>query len=196
MEIVDAESVQLAERNCDGYGLAKYPWIRNPNNLPNNYEQAARCLEHIEKRLSRDKEYAKKYSDQIDDMLARGVARKLSEKENDTYDGPVFYIAHHAVIKESSKTTPLRIVFNSSKKYQGHCINDYWAKGPDGYINNLLGCLLKFRENYIGIIGDIRKMYNSVRISSIDQHCHRFLWRGMNCSISPYIYIYIYYHSS
>ena len=44
---------------CENYWLAKYLWIRIPDNLPNNYEQAAQCLEDIEKRLSRDKEDAK-----------------------------------------------------------------------------------------------------------------------------------------
>ena len=63
-------------------------------------------------------------------------------------------------------TTPLRIVFDSSHKYKGHSLNSYWAKGPDAYVNNLLAVLLKFRENSVGIVGDIKKMYNSVYIKT------------------------------
>ena len=28
-------------------------------------------------------------------------------------------------------------------------------------------------------------MYNSVRMSFFDQHCHRFLWRNMNTNVPP-----------
>ncbi|KAK4316834.1 hypothetical protein Pmani_012035 [Petrolisthes manimaculis] len=34
-----------------------------------------------------------------------------------------------------------------------------------------------FRENPVAIIGDISKMFNSVRLSEFDSHVHRFLWR-------------------
>lgn len=39
--------------------------------------------------------------------------------------------------------------------------------------------LLRFRENYYAAVGDIKRMYHSVRISENDQHVHRFLWRNL-----------------
>ena len=45
--------------------------------------------------------------------------------------------------------------------------------------------MLGFRENCVGFVGDIRKMYNSVAITLLDQHCHRFLWRNMKVSKKP-----------
>ena len=47
-------------------------------------------------------------------------SRKLSKEELENYTGPVHYIPHHAVIRPESKSTPVRIVFNSSSVYQGH----------------------------------------------------------------------------
>ena len=73
--------------------------------------------------------------------------------------------------------------------FKGSCINDFWAKGPDKYISNILGCYIRFRENYIAFIGDIKKMFNSVHIGTIDQHCHRFLWRALDESVDPDIYV-------
>ena len=32
-------------------------------------------------------------------------------------------------------------------------------------------------------------MYNSVRITLFDQHCHRFLWRNMNFDLRPDTYV-------
>ena len=39
------------------------------------------------------------------------------------------------------------------------------------------------------MVGDIRKMFNSIAISEMDQHCHRFLWRDMNTMEKPKSYV-------
>lgn len=168
--------------------VAQYPWVRDPRELPDNREVALKMLKDTEKRLQRDGSHLQMYKEQINDMLQRGVARKLTQTELDEYDGPVHYLSHHAVLKPESASTPCRIVFNSSARYQGHSLNDYWAKGPD-LMNNMLGILLRFREGPVAFVGDIRKMYHAVKISIIDQHTHRFLWHDMptNCEPSTYV---------
>ena len=128
------------------------------------------------------------YKSQIDDMIIRGVARKLSRNEIDDYDGPTFYIPHHEVIKRESESTPCRIVFNTSAKFHGHIINDYWAKGPT-LMRNLLGVIIRFREEEVAVTGDIKKMYHSVKLSELDQHTHRFLWRDLDTEKYPDTYV-------
>ena len=121
-------------------------------------------------------------------MLDRKVARELSIVEMKSYDGPVHYITHHAVIKRESSSTPVRIVFNTSLNYKGHVLNDCWAKGPDAYITNLLKVLIRFRENRVAFAGDIVKMYHTIWLSIVDQHMHRFLWRDVKVDESPRTY--------
>ncbi|XP_068756184.1 uncharacterized protein [Montipora capricornis] len=70
----------------------------------------------------------------------------------------------------------------------GHMLNDYWAKGPH-LLNDLLGVLIRFRENNIAMIGDIKKMYHTVKIKTIEQHTHRFLWRDMDTGRPPDTYV-------
>ena len=70
----------------------------------------------------------------------------------------------------------------------GHVLNEYWANGPD-LLNNLLGVLIRFRENRVAFIGDIKKMYHTVKTSELDQHTHRFLWRDMDSTREPDTYI-------
>ncbi|XP_045110007.1 uncharacterized protein LOC123503946 [Portunus trituberculatus] len=167
----------------------KYPWIREPEDLPNNVSVAVARLKSTEKRLSKlGTHYCGLYNDQIQDMVNRGVARRLSIKELNNYEGPVHYIHHHEVLKPSSSSTPLRIVFNSSASYMGHILNDYWAKGPD-VLNSLLGILIRFRQGKFAVTGDISKMYNSVKMGTLDQHTHRFLWRNMDNERPPDHYI-------
>ena len=141
-----------------------------------------------EKRLLKNPQHAKVYDLQVKDMVARDVARKLSKEEMSSYKGPVHYISHHEVLKPDSKSTPVRIVFNSSAKYMGHVLNEYWAKGPD-LLNNLVGVLIRFRENQVALMGDIRKMYHTVKTKPIDQNTHRFLWRDMETTREPDTYI-------
>ena len=156
------------------YWEASYPWIKNPENLPDNRNAAIATLRSTERRLMRNQDMAKLYQEQINDMVKRKVARVLTPEEIKSYNGPVHYINHHAVLKPDSKTTPCRIVFNSSASYQGHVLNNYWAKGPD-LMNNMLGIILRFRGERVAITGDIRKMYHAVKIPLLDQHTHQFL---------------------
>ena len=166
----------------------KYPWIEDPQFLPNNRLAAEAMLFSTEQRLRRDPARAKTYQEQVVDMIERGVAVKLSKKEQSEYKGPVHYLPHHEVINENSKSTPLRIVFNASAKFHGKCLNDFWAKGPD-LLNDQLGILLRFREHNIGIAGDIRKMYHAIKLSSgLERHTHRFLWRDLDLKRNPDIY--------
>ena len=168
--------------------IAEYPWIKDPNSLPNNKRVAVAKLISTEKRLAKSKNHAETYDHQIQDMLDRNVARKLTDEELKTYKGPLHYISHHEVLKPDSKTTPVRIVFNSSANYMGHVLNEYWAKGPD-LLNSLLGILIRFRENEVAFIGDVRKMYHTVYTREIEQHTHRFLWRNMDITRPPDTYV-------
>ena len=157
------------------FWTATYPWIKDPYGLPNNYAVAASHLKSLQKRLQRlGGNQWRVYSEQMDDMMKRGVARKLSEEERKEYRGPVHYLPHFGVSSESS-STPLRIVFNASSNVSGTNLNSFWSAGAD-CLNSLPGILARFREGFCAFIGDVRKMYNSVRISPLDQHCHRFLW--------------------
>ena len=128
----------------------RYPWKRDPLYLPNNRQTAFAILKSTEKRLMKDKTRMQMYQAQIQDMLDREVARKLTEKEINQYKGPVYYVSHHEILKEESETTPCRIVYNASANFKGHVLNDYWVKGTS-LINNLAGILLRFREDYIGM---------------------------------------------
>lgn len=139
--------------------------------------------------LKKGSEWRETYTSQVLDMVERGVARKLAVKEMQDWTGPVFYISHLAVQNSNSESTPVRIVFNSSQKCDGISLNDALVKGPDSYLNSLLGILLRWREGHAVIIGDIRKMFNSIEISETDQHCHRFLWRDMSLDREPDTYV-------
>ncbi|XP_063596235.1 uncharacterized protein LOC134773088 [Penaeus indicus] len=166
--------------------LAKYPWLRDPMHLKDNIQVANARLKTTENRLKKlGNEYAMKYQREIEDMIDRGVVRKLTKEEMREYKGPVHYIHHHEVLKPESNSTPISIVFNSSASYMGQKLNDFWAKGPD-ILNSLLGILFRFRPNNIAIAGDIAKMYHTVKLSTMDEHTDFYegIWMTIDHLIS------------
>ena len=72
---------------------AGYPWIKDPYDLPDNKCAALAKLKSTEKRLLKDKNCAQIYQQQIDDMISRGVARKVNSEKLSEYNGPIHYIA-------------------------------------------------------------------------------------------------------
>ena len=167
--------------------VASYPWTTSPEKLPNNRHIAVATMKSTERRLMKDPTHADLYNKQIEDMVKRGAARKVSLEELNNYKGPVYYIAHFEVMNPKSRSTPCRIVFNSSAKFRGLSLNDYLAKGPS-MLNKLLGVLIRFREGRHAFIGDIAKMYHSVDIGLTEQMTHLFLWRNLNCQAEPTTY--------
>lgn len=182
MSQVEREERKIIEDSCrkvNNQWLIPYPWKKDPKLLLDNRIQAEKKLETLEKRLMMNPDHAKAYDQRMNEMVESKFSRKLSEKELKEYQGPVHYISHYAVVRPEKKSTPVRIVFNSSAVFKGHCLNDYWLKGPD-LLNNMFGVILRFRENAVAVSADISKMYHRVLIPEADQHVHRYLWRNLN----------------
>ena len=175
----------LSFNQATGKWLANYPWIVAPNCLPDNMHFAYATLMSTEKRLAKNPLYAETYQAQIGAMLKREVARRISDHELQEYTGAKFYISHHDVMSPRSVSTPMRVVFNSSARIKGGIsLNDCLAKGPC-LLNELLGILMRFRQDRFAFIGDISKMFHSIEIPIQDQMTHLFLWRDMQLNKKP-----------
>ena len=85
-----------------------------------------------------------------------------------------FYLPMHGVVKESSTTTKLRIVFDATS---GSSLNDFLLQGPNRY-PLLTTILLQFRQHLIGMAADISKIFREVGLHSGDRDLHRFLMRN------------------
>ena len=117
-------------------------------------------------------------------MEELGFSQKLTDEELKNYKDPVYYIAHHEVVQPEKRSTPVRIIFNSSAQYKGWCLNDCWIKGPD-LLNDMFGVILRFRGHPVVVSGDISKMCHRIGIPERDQHVHRFVWRDMDTTKPP-----------
>ena len=90
---------------------------------------------------------------------------------------PQFYLPMHAVFKDSSTSTKIRIVFDGSAATStGISLNQALLVGPT-LQPTLSNILLKFRTYPVALNADISKMYREVQLAAEDKDLHRFLWR-------------------
>lgn len=167
----------LTKLDNGGYQVA-LPWKKPPTDLPNNYDFAMRRFLNLEKQfLNRPSDW-EIYCKQMEDQLKRGVAREVSqvEMERDLAEGNnMWFLPHFAVLKDSD-TTPVRVVYDSKARFQGHSLNDYLAKGENMNLN-LFEIGLRFREKEVGVVADISKMFQAVKLTQDDARYHRYLFR-------------------
>ncbi|XP_018406350.1 PREDICTED: uncharacterized protein LOC108782552, partial [Cyphomyrmex costatus] len=102
----------------------------------------------------------------------------MREIEDHTNETSSYYLPHHAVLKESSITTKLRVVFDAScKTTSGLSLNDTLLAGPT-IQDDLFSILARFRNFEYVVTADIRKMYRQVLVDESQRHLQRIFWRS------------------
>lgn len=90
---------------------------------------------------------------------------------------PICYLPHHAVYKETSTTTKLRVVLDGScKTSSGISLNDTLMVGPT-IQDDLFSILVRFRIFRFGLVADIAMMYRQVQIEPAQTSLQCILWR-------------------
>ena len=120
------------------------------------------------------------YNDEMQ-LILHEYAEPVSQI--DVIDKKGWYINHFPVLRPG-KSTSCRIVWNSAALHKGVSLNDGLFKGPD-LLNSLFCVLLAWRQEPIGITGDIRKMFNQIQLAPQDRVYHRFLWRNGDSQKAP-----------
>ena len=115
----------------------QYAWTEDILQLTDNKSQAIGYQRSVERKLrkSGDLDW---YNQEIQDQLSKGYLVELKEQDVQTYTGPISYVGHHPVYKDS-KTTPVRAVCHSSLKNKncGLSPNECVPKPPNALANLL-----------------------------------------------------------
>ncbi len=91
-----------------------------------------------------------------------------------------YYLPTHGVVKESSTSTKLRVVFDASAKSStGNSLNNQLLSGPNLY-PLLTSILHKFRTYPVAMSSDISKMFGEILLDPSERDLHRFLVRLEN----------------
>ena len=147
LTLKEQAELELIRQNIsiqEGEIHVKYPFLKDPNCLPNNREVAVKVAGRLWNSLKKDG-LLNKYHEEMNKYIERGTFVKLTKEELESYDGPKQYITHHGVLKDSV-TTPLRVVTNSSFNNAGNSLNSCLPKGPNS-LNDMIGITLRFRAH-------------------------------------------------
>ena len=161
------------------YWRVSYPWDVDRHSLPDNKPAVLGVMNSTARKLEKDPQWLEIYEAQLKTLIEKNFAREVFKDEIDNWvknGGKVYYIAHQMALNPSSKSTPVRVVYNSSQKYKGYSLNSSWDLGPD-IMSNMHGVLLRFREDKVAGQGDITKMYYMLRITKEEEMMQLFVWR-------------------
>ncbi|XP_050500156.1 uncharacterized protein LOC126880374 [Diabrotica virgifera virgifera] len=148
------------------------PWAEGYPAITSNFNLAEKRLFSTTKRLISLNKLTE-YDNIFQDWENTGI---IEEVEEEPLKKNTHYLAHHAVVKESSLTTKIRPVFDASAKDgNGNSLNDLLEKGPN-LIELIIPLILKFRLHKIGVTSDIAKAFLQISISEKDRDFLRFLW--------------------
>ena len=170
MNIVE-DSVMQCE---DGHYQVSLP-LRDLNlQMPANRSQAERRALYLKRKFSKDVKFREDYVACLEKVIGDGFTEKVPLDVLERSDGKVWFIPHHGVYHHK-KPDKIRVVFDCSAHSQGTSLNDELFQGPD-LTNNLVGVLIRFRQEPVAVMGDVQSMFHQVRVPEVDRDLLRFLW--------------------
>ncbi|XP_070170845.1 uncharacterized protein [Polyergus mexicanus] len=178
--------IETHQRAEDGRYIIRLPFKTNPPlDIEASRETAALLYSKLEQRLRKNPDLAKPYHSFLNEYKSMGHMESVSD-ENPTLNHQV-YIPHHPVLRESSSTTKLRVVFNAScKTSNGSTLNNHLMTGPK-LQRDLSSIILRWRQFRYVYTADIEKMFRQIRVHRDDVDFLRIFWRSnINSPIRSY----------
>ena len=141
--------------------------------------QAARLFTHFERSLHA-KGIFPEFKNVIDEYLDMGHAELVPETDLEKPPHRVFHLPIHLVTKESSTTTKIRTVFDTSAKTStGESLNDTLMVGSTVHYS-LIDVLLRFQFHQVALIADVSRMYRAIALTETDKDLHQFVWTSLS----------------
>ena len=161
-------------RRDDGRYEVNFPWIPGVELSSTNEVLSRKRLQNVERGLSKNENLRKEYANINEEQLRVGIVEEAPERPTGER---VFYMPHKPVIRESTVTTKISVVFDASAKPYpwANSINDCMFTGPplqpllwDIMVRALLSTNL--------LLGDIEKVFLQIGVKEQDRDAFRFLF--------------------
>ncbi|XP_029171148.1 uncharacterized protein LOC114940595 [Nylanderia fulva] len=165
-------------RTPQGRYIVRLPFKTGPPlSLGESRFIAESSLYRLERRFKRNPSIASEYHDFLKEYENLGHMIKIPPTEIVQPDQS-YYIPHHAVLRDSSATTRLRVVFNAScRTTNGTSLNDNMFIGPK-LQKDLAAVIMQWRQYRYVFTADIAKMYRQILVDFRDTDYQRILWRS------------------
>ncbi|XP_037928917.1 uncharacterized protein LOC119663378, partial [Teleopsis dalmanni] len=165
---------ETVHQNAMGRIVVRLPFKDSPDCLGLTHNIALRRFYSVERRLSSNRALKQDYQEFMKQYRELGhMTRVETPKPNE----PHYYIPHHCVLKPSSTSTKLRVVFDAScPTTSQRSLNDILLVGPT-IQSELYLLLLQFRLHRYALTADIVKMYRQILIDEPDRKFQYIFWR-------------------
>jgi hypothetical protein len=159
-------------REPNGKFVVRLPFKQNVSKLRGSKDIATKRFLQLERNLMRQPTLRSDYVKFMAEYLKLGHMSPVTN-----IDAFRCYLPHHCVVKESSTTTKVRVVFDGScKTNSGISLNETLLVGPT-IQPDLVTILLRFRSHQYVLSADIAKMYRQVLVHPDDRRYQTILWR-------------------
>ncbi|XP_058456567.1 uncharacterized protein LOC131433964 [Malaya genurostris] len=167
---------QTVARTSEGRYIVRLPIKQNIlANLSDNRNTAIRRFYALERQLNLDRELGEQHKCFLDEYYALHHMQRVVNPHEITV--PCFHLPHHAVVRDSSSTTKVRVVFDAScKSANGPSLNDALLVGPIVQ-EDLRSIILRSRKHPVMLIADIKQMYRQILLHERDTPLQRIIWR-------------------
>lgn len=162
---------RTVQRQADGRYIVALPFKDENPNLGDSRKAAMARFLSMERKFKRDPDLKKDYHDFMREYITLGHMCLATSGKG------MYYLPHHAVMKEESTTTKTRVVFDGScKSSNGKSLNELLCVGPK-LQEDISQILTRWRKHKIAFTADIEKMFRQILVREEDRDYQRILWR-------------------
>lgn len=193
---VEKHFEETHSRNAEGRYVVRLPFNELKSQLGDSYENAKRRFGRLMVGLTKNPSKREAYTQFMKEYVALGHMKEVNHSPEEGY-----FLPHHAVYKEASSTTKVRVVFDASAATTtGVSLNDTQLVGPTVQ-SDLVTIMLRFCTHQVVLTADVPKMYRQVQVHPDDRKYQRILWLNdanematfelatvtYGCSSAPYL---------
>ena len=166
LKLMDVQTVKLGNHNQTSLPL-RTPAMK----LSNNRKMVKRRAQYYKKRFEKNSKYFCRYKEVMEEILSKGYA-KISK--DTTTDLRIWHLPDHGIYLPA-KLNKIRVAFDCSAECTEQSINKELMAGPD-LTNQIVGILIRFRQERIAFVADVEKMFFQVLVSNNHRSLFYFLW--------------------
>lgn len=165
--------LQNTKRDNNGRFVVTLPLSKPSDSLGESYNIAKKRFFNLERRFRKNPTLKNQYVIFLKEYQLLGHMSEAPVEKPD----PAYFLCHHAVFKNESESTKIRVVFDGSvPTSSGLSVNDILMLGPN-IQNSLFSILIRARQYKYLLTGDIEKMYRQVNVAETSRNLQLIVWR-------------------
>lgn len=170
-EMVENHFMDTHRRDSSGRFVIFIPFKPNVHDIGSSRQVALRRFMYTEKKLEAEPQLKEFYVNQMREEIRTGHMQEVTRPPKAGHI--CYYIPHHCVAIDKKP----RIVYDAScKTNKGISLNDVQMLGeklqPD-----LHETAMRLRKFKYAVCGDIKKMFNQIKVDKSQWDCQRIFWR-------------------